>query len=171
MTLKTLSAGAATALALAALASGAQATVYNLALTGVVAHGTASFYSSPYKFEIFTLDLGLGGAQPFTLQVGDEVRATVTLDTPLVVPQSGLDVVWTKLTNTDGIGAPVDATTGLTGIGDLSGGTLGAGTGPLSGGCGNCLSNFILEHNGFSFDTFFSDVTVSALAAPYEVNN
>ena len=128
MNLKTLSAAAAAALA---LASGAQATVYDFALTGSVANGTAAFYSSPYQFEIFTLDLGLGGAQPFTLQVGDEVRATVTLDTPLVVPQSGLDVVWTKLTNTDGMNPPIAATTGLTGTGVLSGGTLGAGPGVL----------------------------------------
>ncbi len=155
----------------AALAAGAaHATVYTLSLTGTVADGTTgSFVSGGSTYYTYYLDLGLGAASPFTIVQGDEIQATITLDTPLVVPASPGGYQFVGV-NFNGAVAPDGVST--VGMDTFSGGT-GISSSPMGTNCGNCLSGVYGQPGpgSFSFSSLYADTTIETLTTPFLVDD
>ena len=172
-----------TALAAAALivgavgASRANAATIVLNLTGTVADGTfnTSMGGGGSTVHTYVLDLGLGSSVPFTVSQGDEIQATVTLDTPLTIPSSlpgGLQFVGLNFSNTDGSDPGTSSNNNtISGYDIFSGGT-GISTDQMGTNCGNCLSAlFGQAGDTFSFSGLFADSTMNQLDTSYLVND
>ena len=164
---------AKTSLALAAAcalwAGGAQAAVYNLNLTGTVANGSTSFQIiGPTRYDQWVLSLdGLDELSAITVEQGDTINATVTLDQLFTVPGS---VDLTVFGLFFGGGAFPGGDTAFTGSLDFYDGlTLvksGSGSTGTSGQLANTAAFFPPDNGAFSFDSFQSSFVIDTLSAP-----
>jgi hypothetical protein len=147
-----------------AFAGQANATTFMLDLTGVVSSGTTASVTVPgEKFDFFTI--ALSGFSPITLAVGDQVNASITLDTSLTVPSAIIrNGVRLFLINTSypGTSTGVSGTTEFFNLGSsfLTAAT-GAGT---SSAVANQYDN--LAGTSFTFDAVQSNFTVDSLSDP-----
>ena len=143
-----------------AIGGQAQATVFDLNLTGTVANATTSSFdigATHYDRWILSLD----GLTPFTLAQGDEIKVNVQLDqsvtipgaTTLMVTTLALESILNEPVATDGTvqffngGAAGSSWTGSS-LGALVGSYVGAGATPVT------------------FDQLFADFTVTQLSDP-----
>ena len=158
------------ALAAPLAAAPAAAMTFTLNLSGVVANTTVNNFSfGGYDFQSGSLELT--GFDPFTLDAGDSIDATVTLDGAFVVPAS----VATPYAQFVGfnLNGPIDPTfASMTGSLTLVG-LVGDPPNPLSSGCGNCtaLIGGRPFGNFFSFTGLIATGTVDTLDAPRLINS
>jgi hypothetical protein len=150
-------------------ASQAQAATYDISLTGIA---TAGSYSSqdigPTHYDQWVLSLsGLELIDPITVQQGDTINATITLDEAFTIPGS------VSLTSfgffLGGPGFPpgdtgFSGTTAffLTGSPVIDG---GGGTG-TTGQLANTVVFFPPNNGPLTFDSVFSSFTIDELSAP-----
>ncbi len=156
-----------------------EAATITLNLTGSVASTTVNnFRFGGYDFQ--SGFLALTGFTPFTLDAGDIIDATVTLDGAFVVPAQVIAPGYAQFVgfNLDGPVSPAFATTTgsllLTGlVGDLPNPTLA--------GCGNCTSfiggrefggsfSFTGLTGGGTIDTLDVARLIDSISISYQVN-
>ena len=153
------------ALALGCLAATpAVAVTHILNLNGVVSSGsTATVVSGPTQFDFFIISLS--GLTPLTLAVGDEVQATVTLDTPLTMPSAPLGN-FVRLFLQDG---------SFSGTSTSTSGTLelfNGGSSVGSGGSGASTSSSVVSSffnfggSSLTYDSVQTTFTIDSLSAP-----
>jgi hypothetical protein len=156
--------------ALISMAPMANATVYMLSLSGDPTTGSyGAFDSGGAHYQTFSLDLGLGGALPFTVGQDDEIVTTIALTSPLTVP--GVNDYQFLGVNFNGPTPPVGVST--TGSFTFTGLT-GSAPNPTSNNCGNCASDLFGQSGtgaSFSFTGLTSDVTFPTLTSPYTIDD
>ncbi len=169
----------ATAVVAPISATPAAAVTVTLNLTGIVADTTTNnFTFGGYQFQSGTLLLT--GFTPFTLDAGDVIDATVTLDGAFVVPASIATPSYAQFLgfNLEGPTSPVFAST--TGSLLLSG-LVGDLPNPTPAGCGNCTSflggrafgdafSFTGLTGGGSIDTLDAPRLIDSISISYQVN-
>ncbi len=144
----------------------AHATVFDLALSGTVSNaGSGSGPGYVYRY------LWLSGldSNPITVQLGDTINATVTLDAPYTIPASGTSTSFAFYLQ--GSSFPTE-NTGVHGtISLFSGGT--SGTNLLSIGPEDCTTSSQLALSfafpttaSITFDSFTADLIVTTLGQP-----
>ena len=162
-----------TSLALAAActlwAGSAQATIHNLVLFGTVANGNFSsqdFGPTHYDQWVLSLDDLLQNLS-ITVELGDTINATVTLDQLFMVPGS-VDVTVFGL-SLGGAGFP-GGNTATNGSFDFFDGMTLVKTGSSSTGTSGQIAAgvaFFSPNNGaFSFDAFATRFTITELSGP-----
>ncbi len=161
-----------TALLAATLAFSQQApaAVIDLDLTGVVSNGT--FFSQTvgnthYDYWFLALD----GLTPFTVEEGDTVNATVTLDQSFTVPASVQLTVFDLFMFSNSFPAIP------TGASDIEQTFFNAGT-PTTSSCGETTTSGQIaagcvypSGTPFSFDTFKTSFTIKTLGTPVQIEN
>lgn len=160
-------------------APAAEATVYDLNLSGSIADATTgSFTIGSDQYRVG--GIVLSGLTPFALQAGDVVHATVTLNGLFTVPGSGEQLFGFNLLQflSGGGGATVDPAQPTSNSGSItffnSLGPTGRANDFAPGACGNCLA--IITDNGglttpFSFDSFTAETTIGDLGtSPFTIN-
>lgn len=126
------------AVALGCAVTPASAAVYDLSLTGQIANGTTSIFSSGgTSYNIFTINLD-GFGTPFDLMVGDILNLSVTLDGLVTIPSSDTTFFGVDAQTTPSQFALLD-----TGV--ISSSTLTPSDGAYAGqtflgGCSNCIA-------------------------------
>lgn len=159
-------------IAIAALAFGvgqAQATTFDVSLSGLVANATtASFDVGTTHFDQWILALSLDSSTPSPLEVtqGDTINANITLDGPVTVPTS---VTLTSfLFGMSGASFP-SGDTGTSGSTDffLSGSPIKSGTGTTSssGWVPNGVVFFPPDNGSFTFDSLVSTYTLDTFTS------
>jgi hypothetical protein len=145
-------------------AGGAQAAVFNLDLSGMVADGA---YSSQDVggFHYDQWSLGLSGLDPITVALGDQVNATITLDQLFTVPGSVSHTSYVLYLSGDGFPAINTGAhgsfaffNGLTGVASGSAGTT------TSGGIAHSVVFFPPDNGPLTFDSIQANFTIDALA-------
>lgn len=149
------------AAALCLIAVPAQAATYILNLTGTVSSGTtASVDAFGFRFDFF--NIALSGLDPLTLEVGDTIEATITLDQSLTVPSAFTrnQVDFILLNSAGG-----STTTGTDGTTELFDGGATIAFQSSGSGSSNQVVNSYLNFAGtsFSFDTVQSNFTITDL--------
>ena len=164
----------AAAAAVAFAAGAAQATVYDLNLTGVTGDTFVFTQDVPgAHLDRGLLSLsGLDAMNTLTVEQGDEIHATVSFDTPFTVPAS------VDLTSFVFLLSSADFPGGLTSVlGSTSfflGGMLvkdGLGGGDTTGQLANGVAYFPPNNTAFTFDSFTSNFTIDVLSAPVALDN
>lgn len=157
---------------LALAASPAAAVTYTLNLTGTAANTTSgnfTFDGIDFAFGNLTLD----DITPFTVEAGDSIDFTITLDGSFVVPKSFATPGYAQFVgvNFNGIDAPVEPVS-VTGTLNFAG-LVGDLPSSQTAGCGNCIALLGGRSFGdaFSFTGITGSLTIDTLAAPYEVNS
>ncbi|CAM3264572.1 hypothetical protein SPAN111604_13750 [Sphingomonas antarctica] len=155
-------------------AAPAVATVHTISLTGTTAGTTFNTFTigaSTYQ----TGNLILDPFTPFTLEQGDQILATITLNGAFFVPTSGEQLFGINFNDVNG-DSPVGPNGSTNAFGtvsfSLNGGATARGGGDItSGACSNCLTAITQAFPGaaFSFDGLGLDETVTGLAAPFDV--
>lgn len=146
------------------LAGPAHAVTHILNLNGIVSSGsTATVVSGPTQFDFFTI--GLSGFTPLTLAVGDEVQATVTLDTPLTMPSAPLGN-FVRLFLQDGSFSGTSTST--SGSLDLFNGGSSVGSGGSGASTSSAVVSAFFNFGGSSltYDTVQTTFTIDSLSAP-----
>lgn len=162
------------AAALTLAAAPASAVVHTISLTGTVANTTTNtftFNGSTYNTGTLILD----PFTPFTLNVGDQILATIALDAGFLVPASGEQLFGINFNDASGAG-PVAPDFSVNNFGtlvfSLAGGPTNRGGGDTApGACSNCLTAITQAFPGqaFTFDGISLDETVTGLPDPFEV--
>lgn len=163
----------ALAAAFAVVAAPASAVTYTLNLNGSIANtttntfsfGGSTYHTGALNFDPFT---------PFTVEVGDVIEGTVTLDGLFTTPAAGEQFFGLNFAAADGTQPP-----GLDGSVQASGtlnffnsmGATGLPNDTVGGGCGNCLAVIIGQFPGaaFSFDGLTYSATITALDQPFDL--
>ena len=155
----------AAVIAASSLGAPASAAVINLDLTGVVSSGTYD-----YTFPGITIfSISLSGLTPFTLQQGDTVNGTITLDTPLTVPISPRQFLFAIFGGSGAFSGIVSNDSSATF--SNSGGPTGLTGDSLSGGCDCFGPGYVRFDSGaFTFDKFSFTETVTTLTTPYDLD-
>lgn len=157
-----------------ALAAPAAATTHILNLTGTVANTTFNTFSSGAS-NFRTANLLLDPFTPFTLAEGDDIQATITLDSAFFVPSSGEQLFGINFFDANGESppGPEGSTNNLgTVTFSLGGGpTTRTGGDITDGACSNCLSAITGASPGaaFSFDGLGLNETVTGLTSSFDV--
>ena len=134
----------AAVIAASSLGAPASAAVINLDLTGVVSSGTYD-----YTFPGITIfSISLSGLTPFTLQQGDTVNGTITLDTPLTVPISPRQFLFAIFGGSGAFSGIVSNDSSATF--SNSGGPTGLTGDSLSGGC-DCFGDSQIKTSADAF--------------------
>lgn len=160
MRLKILSYAAAGMIACAA--SPAYAAVYDFDLTGQIANGTTSIFTSGgTSYNIFSVSLA-GFDTPFDLMVGDVLNLNVMLDGLVTVPASqitffGVDALTTPQEFALLTSGVISSSSLTPSDGDLAGQTF-------FGGCSNCIAATASLANAPAFQ-------ISALTASITIEN
>jgi hypothetical protein len=157
------------------MAAPAAATVHMLTLTGQIAgttFNTFDFNGSTYH----TANLILDPITPFTLEAGDTIQATITLDNPFFVPGAGEQLFGINFEGPNGEG-PLgpDGSANATGTVtfSLNGGSSGRTGGDVApGSCSNCLTLITgaIPGAAFNFNGLLLDEQVTGLASPFDVS-
>ena len=164
-----------------ALAPAAHATVYTLNLTGTVADTAYNtFMANGTTYQTGSLDLGLGAYAPITLDNGDELQVTISLDGAFTVPGTvdGYQFLGINFNDLPANTGPTvlpspPAPEVSTGTMTFSGGA-GAPSGAVGTNCGNCVTNLYGASgpvSSFSFTEDFGDNTIQSLVTPYTFND
>jgi hypothetical protein len=168
-----LFASAAIAAAMA-IAAPAAATVHMLSFTGTVANTTTgSFTIGTDTYNVGRLILD--PFTPFTLEQGDQILATISLDGAFFVPASGEQLFGFNFEGPNDSSPPgPNGSTNATGTVTFSlagGPTARSGGDVAPGACSNCLTLITgaIPGAAFSFDGLGLDEQVTGLAAPFEV--
>ncbi len=157
-----------------ALAAPATAAVHTISLTGSVANTTTNTFTIGAS-TFFTGNLFLNPFTPFTLNQGDQILATISLDGPFAVPASGEQLFGINFLDANGDSPPgPNGSTNNVGMVTFSlngGPTTRTGGDIAPGACGNCLTAITgaIPGAAFSFDGLALDETVTGLAAPFDV--
>ena len=159
------------------VAAPAVATVHMISLTGTSANttfGTFTIGASTYQTGNLILD-PFTPFTPFTLEQGDQILATITLNGAFVVPTSGEQLFGINFNDVNG-GSPVGPNGSTNNFGTVTfslngGATARDGGDTTSGACSNCLTAITQAFPGgaFSFDGLGLDETVTGLAQPFDV--
>ena len=164
------------ALAAAALtvAAPAAATVHTISLTGTIAGTTTNNFTVGTN-TYHTGNLVLDPFTPFTLEVGDQILATITLDSAFFVPASGEQLFGINFFDANGespIGEDGSTNNFGTVVFSLNGGATARTGGDITeGACSNCLTAITgaIPGAAFSFDGLNLDETVTGLTSPFDV--
>jgi hypothetical protein len=157
-----------------ALASPAAAVTHILNLTGTVSNTT--FGTFPGGNSTFrTANLILDPFTPFTLEQGDDIQATISLNSAFFVPASAEQLFGINFfaANGDSPSGPNGSTNNVGKVTfRLNGGpTTRTGGDTTSGACSNCLTAITgaVPGDAFSFNGLTLDETVTGLASPFDV--
>jgi hypothetical protein len=157
-------------LAIAVLALGigqAQATVFNLNLSGTVSDGTYSSYDwNTTHYDTWWLNLsGLDSSNAISVAVGDTVNATITLDHSFTIPSS-VDQTWIELSLSNSNGGFPAGDTGTTNdtVAFFNGGVAGpSGTGS------NCSSNGFFPSCNLFYGPSYPSITFDQVIMSFDV--
>jgi hypothetical protein len=138
-----------------------QAATHVLNLTGTVADGTTNTFPSGAD-QFRTWRLNLSGLNPFLVNQGDIIQATITLDQSFTVPSSGEMFIGFDLFGDVLPQTPVDNDGNMT---FFNTGPTGLINDTVVTNCGNCLSNiaFFGAQGPVSFNSIFADFTINTL--------
>ena len=168
-----LLAGAA-ALSALFLASGAQAASFTLNLNGQVANFTQQTLTCcGSSFDAHFLNLtGLDSSNAITVNQGDTINATVTLDQLLTVPASQVRTDFLLFVNGTGLPSNPTAVSGtftlFNGATQIASYTYSSST---SGGLANFAAIFPPNNVAFTFDSFTDNFSIDTLAQTSVLNN
>ncbi len=149
----------------------AQAATFTLNLTGSASGGAfGSFVFGGLQYDHWGMTVqGLG--DPFIVQQGDEINATITLDGSFTIPASVLYTFFDLQLGTIGLDFGPTSTSGSTSffLGGNPGltGTFGTDT---SGVLINSSVWFPPDNGAITFDTVVSNFTITNLGAPVELS-
>jgi PEP-CTERM motif len=159
--------------ALCCLSAAAQATTFNLNLTGALASArTGSLDIGATHYDFWSLDLnGLNAGNAITLNGGDVINATVTLDGPHTMPASvdGSFFVFYL----DGASFPTTDTQTSTATTLLLGGAPVLNQTGIFGSSAQIAGGFYLappDNLAFTFDKVMLSITIDQLALPAVVD-
>ena len=153
------------------LATPAMATTFVLNLKGTVSDGTFnsfSFGGNTYH----TWFLPLNGISPFNLNPGDEIQANITLDQSFTVPASGQMFIGVNFQQNPGDVQSITTPITNGNMKFFNSGPTGLVSNTVPVGCGNCIAGitFLGNHGPVSFNSVFTDITVSAVDPNFLIN-
>lgn len=162
------------AMAVAAMgAASAQATTYDVNLTGSVADFSASqFTFNGDHYDRFILPLsGLDSSNAFTILQGDSIDSTVTLDGAYTIPTSQL---YTNILQIFTGSSFPSENTGVNGTFEFFDGTTQVASfgysSSTSGQLSSYAANFPPSNGAFTFDSFTNQVSITSLPTPATVD-
>lgn len=156
-------------------ATASHATTFTLSLSGNVADfNYFSFNSGGTHFDQGVLALsGLGDMNAITVNQGDTIDMTLTLDQAFTVPASQL--LTTHIINLTGPDFPAGSTASLGTMDFYLGGSHVTGVpdtvSTTSGQVGDAAGLFPPDNGSLTFDTIISDFTITTLSGPATLNS
>jgi hypothetical protein len=146
----------------------AQATTYELTLSGVVGNGVYSqMDSGPTHFDQWVLPLSLVNPASIMVSQGDTINATITLDGPFTIPASVS--ITSFVFGLYGSSFP-SGDTGTSGVTSFFNGSIGGPSGAAgttsSGWIPNSVVFFPPDNGSITFNSLTSNFTIETLSDP-----